>query len=380
MDRPGAFRYAKLVYRHLTARQPDFRPFSGSLAVPRQAEFLIGPDRGRPCNLNCWYCEGKLLKKTLQPTIKPLIQLIKDLRGAIPLIVLSGAFTEPTLNPRLIDLLEAIKASGSNFGLHTNGTLLPALEKKQHFISRLVELSTNDDYLTESIDGATPASWARTKRVSNSSLFNSILLGLKILSRLKAKKHASSAIIRTNYLLDNNNFYKVYLGAFVHIMSGLDVDTVRFSIPYPPYMSSEATDRKHREFFEQPLYSKVWPYLMPLLSRGSEKPFIFALPPETQNLSHTSFHHCFAGYAQITVGTHGKIGPCPSTANSSFPTLSLGDLTSSAEEFLLRIQANQNSEFDPKTDCFQLGGVCTRALLEVNQLFEDHYFRGQKVF
>ena len=134
---PVGNRYADLLDRHIALKGVGpFDPFKGGLLPPRQLEIQLSNNSGIACNLKCRTCQGQNLKPELSPMYKEVSSLIRNLNGQIPLIVISGMNTEPTLNLGLINLIELIKDTGASFGLHTNGVLLPYLEDKVKFISR----------------------------------------------------------------------------------------------------------------------------------------------------------------------------------------------------------------------------------------------------
>lgn len=376
--RVSAYQYVALMKEHLGARlgsQP-FTPFSGEVILPRQLELHLGRLRGNACNLRCGHCQGQDLRRAVSPSITRISRIVEKLEGSIPLIVLSGNYSEPTLYPRLIELIERIKRTGANFGLHTNGVLLAHLERRDGFLSRMHAASTADDYVTVSLDAGRHQSFARTKRVSGGK-FYAILNALSLLQRLKISTRHDGLKVRITYLLNKFNSSEAELSEAVALATSLGAASLRFSIPYAPYGTPMDACLVYHNAYEDPLYRRVAPVVRHVISSHGEKPVqteTLLMPPESQDIRKMTFGHCFHGYFQLTLGTDGYFYRCSAAASPDFPGLRLAPFSTSMNRFRATVLRNQNADFNPQVSCFPHGVRCNRAALEINRDFEAFYF------
>lgn len=371
---PSFNRYAELFLLHLaTSDPPIHRLFSSKPALPRQLEIHLPNTTGNPCNLRCKHCEGQILRKEMDPTfVDRLPELITNLHGKIPFFVFSGAYTEPTLNPKLIDLIESAKGTGSKIGLHTNGTLLNSLESEIRFLSRLTAAATEEDYLTISLDAGEEDSFARAKRTSAAN-FHEISKALQTLRPLRRNKPLCLGL---TYLVNKRNNSQEELAAAVGLAREYEVDYLRFSIPYSPYSTPARRRARYAENFENPVFEVSSPRIFPLLSQvPTERPYVFMLPLEAQRLqpfpkktpTEVFLQYCFYGYYVLTLGADGYFYRCPSTVYANSGRHRIGRMTTDIEELNTILLKNQNSDFSPQEQCFPHGDFCNRAGLEINE-------------
>lgn len=373
---PLANRYADLLKRHLACKRGgDFRPFDGIETSPRQFEIHLSNKGGKRCNVKCDHCQGRNLQQVVEPFDEEVFSLVEGLDGSIPLFVLSGAYTEPTLNGRLIELLELIKRTGSSFGLHTNATLLTKLEKKNRFITRLLAAANSpDDYMTIALNAGSWESFARTKHVDGGN-FDRVMEALRTVYFLRKRGLRSALNVRVTYLLNEFNSSPRELEKAVHLMREVAVDSLRFAIPYAPYGTPIDECRRYKYEHELPFYARVWKNVSSVLSTDEkDKPLVFALPPDTQDIEGISFQHCFYGYFMINLGADGFLYRCSAVAHPGYKGHRLGRLTDDLEEFKKMILANQDIGFDPQKRCLPIGARCNRASININQIFEREFF------
>jgi len=302
--------------------------------------------------------------------------LVRNLDGAIDLFVISGANTEPTLNKRLIELLELVKSTGSNFGLHSNGILFPHLETSQSFVQRLVAAATKGDYVSISLDAGSPASFAATKGIPGAN-FRRVIKGLSIL-RSWRRELASPLAVQATYLMNEDNSSTAELARVIRLVQLLKVDSLRFSIPYAPYGTTRADrityKRRHEVPFAQTARRNLLAAMEQAHSLQSKVKFSY-LPPETQDVERMVFHHCFTGPAAAVIGADGNYYRCTATANGRFAaTHSLGPADGTVPNFIDAIFANQQAGYDPQKNCLPNGAHCTRAAMEFNLALENRYF------
>lgn len=385
--RPSAYKYATNLRQHIEQqRGPAFKPFDGNLALPKQIEIHLSNSWGQRCNVSCGHCQGRKLSTKISPPLDDkIISLIRNLNGSIPRFVFSGLYSEPTMNYRLIDIIEAVKSTGSTFGLHTNGILLKPLETSPSsiknevgFLTRLHAASDGRDYLSVSLDACSPTSYAITKGLKSKNsglLFKGVLEGLDIFGKIKNDNSKETLAIQITYLLnDSNSSSERDLEIFMKIMRFLSVDSIRFSVPYAPFASSlPECNTYHAGQIES--FRRYLKFIFPYLSRSSDdKPFIFVIPPEKQDLKMFNFSHCFSGYDAITLGADGFFYRCCSSAHPMFGHLKLGQLTDNIDEFKAMVLNNQQECFNPDKACFPKGARCTRAAFDINNEFESEYF------
>jgi len=133
--------------------------------VPEETESLIGSDFDRldkiyieptnRCNLDCRTCMRHGWEEELGFMEFPLFEMIVGDLGAFPGPpgVFFGGFGEPLGHPRIVDMVKAAKAIGSEVELVSNGILLD-----DGMAERLITAGL--DRLWVSIDGASPESYA----------------------------------------------------------------------------------------------------------------------------------------------------------------------------------------------------------------------------
>ncbi|MBA7663355.1 hypothetical protein ES703_71395 [subsurface metagenome] len=357
-ERPTGYQYFNILAEHLG--NDLSRIFNGKLVYPRQMEIHLPGDHKHACNFGCYYCQGRLLEQPLVAFEDDALRIIDELRGRIPYFIYGGAYTEPLLNPYLLDFLKLSKKRGSYFGIHTNGSLLLELEKRQSFLSELCRISTPEDYLSISLDAGRAKSHIRTKNLER-NWFDDIIEGIRVLTEMRGASR--TPVIRLCYLLNKANSSEEELKTTIEIAKEVKAESLRFSIPYDLYGKPFSKVRQYKQAIEVRQNEEYARVLEPLMSRDAERPYIFYFPPEHQDVDKMDFRHCLYGYYQITLGADGYIYKCSSTASPTFKMCRLGKIgTSGIDEMIL---ANQNPDFDPFT-CFRAGARCNRMALEIN--------------
>lgn len=361
--RPKGYQYIEILRSHLRG---DFsRVFDGKLIYPRQMEIHLPGDGKKPCNFSCFYCQGRILKQPLGQWETKGLTLMEQLKGAIPYYIYGGAYTEPLLNRYLLDYLKLTKKYDNNFGMHTNGSLLQSLERKEGLCSTLVKLASSDlDYVSISLDAGKTESHCKTKNI-RINWFTEIMKGIALLARLRADK--KFPIIRVCYLMNRFNSSKHEIEEIVSAMKDIGVNSLRFSVPYDLYGKPFDKVRKYRRDFEIPFGEKCREIVGPYLSRDiSEKPLIFWHPPEYQDVEKMCFRQCIYSYYQITYGADGWVYKCSSAASPTFASARLGKITDDLDVFRKMVTTNHNPNWDAQK-CFSLGARCNRIALEINE-------------
>ncbi len=366
--RPSTYQYFSILSNHLKG---DYKKiFNRKLVYPRQLEIHLPADHKKNCNFNCYYCQGKLLKRPVVPFELDALELVDKLKGKIPYFIYGGAYSEPMLNPYMMAFLNMTKKHGSYFGIHTNGSLLKTLEETQGWLTELCRIATDkQDYLSISLDAGTPKSHMKSKNLEK-NWFCYIIEAIKMAVWIRGS--SNSPAIRVCYLMNKLNSSEKEIKCIIKIMKDIGVDSLKFSIPYDLYGKDFDKVREYKDNIEidqNEVYIKM---LEPLVSKDSNnRPYVFYIPPESQDVDRMNFKQCIYNYYQITLGADGYVYRCSSTATPSFAMNRLGKITNDLEEFNKMILANQDPNFCPG-NCFKVGARCNRMALEINNEYEKN--------
>lgn len=361
--RPAGYQYFNILKNHLNNDLAKI--FNGKLIYPRQLEIHLPADHKKACNFNCPYCQGRLLKQPVVPFENEALELVDKLKGRIPYLIYGGAYSEPMLNPYMMAFLNVTKKHNSNFGIHTNGSLLKNLEEIQGWLTELCRIATNKkDYLSISLDAGTAKSHSISKNLKK-NWFDKIIEGIKM--AVKIRGNSNKPAIRVCYLLNKINSSEDEIKKTISLMKQIKVDSLRFSVPYDLYGKNFDKVKAYKKNVEVKQNEKFTKMLQPLMSKSSkEKPYIFYLPPEYQDVEKMNFKQCIYSYYQITLAADGYVYKCSSTGTPSFKMNRLGKITNDLKKFNKMILANHNPSFNPLT-CFKVGARCNRMALELNQ-------------
>ena len=358
---PEGYNYVK----HLDGHYNGWRTFRDRPVYPRQIHFYTPSGQDKACNFNCFYCCGSLMSKEQVSWEADGLQLIYNLSGAVPFHMYSGAYTEPTLNPRLAEFIKATKGTGACYGLKTNGSMLVRMEDEAGLMSTLINKSTSDeDFVSISLDAGFAPSHSKSKGIPE-WIFDEIKYGMSELSRLRGDR--SYPKLRISYLLNKYNDDPAEIKHAIDIAKKLRFDSIRFTQPHPVY--GTPSDKAGKQWGKIQDGNK--PYekaLEPYMSRwNTERPFAFFV--------HTNpcpeFSKCAYGYYQITLAPDGYVYRCTTAADKTFKELRLGKITSDLQVLDDMLYENQNPDFNPQI-CFNLGAYCCRAAVAVNSQAEGN--------
>lgn len=361
--RPKEYQYLNIILKHLGNDLTKI--FNGRLIYPRQLEVHLPGDGKRPCNFNCYYCQGRALKKGLGLWEEKGLVILEKLKGAIPYYIYGGAYTEPLMNRYLLEYLKVAKKYNNNFGIHTNGSLFVTLEDRIRLCSSINELAESPyDYISISLDAGSRVSHCKTKNVKK-DWFGEVVEGIKILVKLRGSNNFPA--IRICYLMNEFNSSKEEIESIVSLMKKIKVDSLRFSVPYDLYGKNFTEVKEYREKFEIPFGKVCENIVKPYLSQTMlEKPYIFWHPPGFQDVGKMCFQQCIYSYYQITFGADGHVYRCSSCASPTFKHAILGKITDDFEEFKRMVSLNHDPSWDAHT-CFKAGARCNRIALEINE-------------
>ena len=365
--RPDGYRYFEQLKEHLGGSLGKI--FDGELVYPRQLEIHLPSDGVKRCNFNCYWCQGNLLDRSLVRYEEELFKLLEQLKDKnIHYVVQGGNYSESLFSPYALDLVRVAKQDlKANYGIHTNGSLLLGLEKTQSFMSELNKLATSkEDYLSISLDAGTAESHMKGHGLSV-NWFDAIIEGIKTMSQIRGSSPFPA--IRICYLLNDYNSSQKELEGIVCMANELNVDSVKFSIPYDLYGKDFDTVRKYKGRIEVKKDREYKERLLPLIDASGKRTQVFYLSPYTQDVDRMNFKQCIYGYFQITAGADGHWYRCSSMASPTFKFNRLGKITGNLEEWHQSIMLNQSPSFDPSR-CFKAGGRCNRMALECNKEWE----------
>jgi len=341
---------------HLDRHYSGWRTFDKRPVLPRQIHFYLPSGQEQPCNFRCAHCCGILSKKRQVSWERTGLELIHNLDGAVPFMMFSGAFTEPTLNPLLAQFILETKVHESGYGLKTNGSMLVECEDKYDLVSVLCSATHIEDFVSVSLDAGYAESHSKSKRVGKDQ-FDKVISGLYLLKDIRGDCELPK--IRISYLLNNLNSSENEIRRAIWIAKDIGADSIRFSLPHPPYGTD---NRIAKRIFEK--YTEYIPYYEDLFSELSseEKPVVFYVSASP----HEKFSRCAYGYYQITLSSDGYVYRCTTAADEIFKELRLGKITSDIVEFTKMLFDNQDPDFNPEL-CSSVKAYCCRAAVAVNE-------------
>jgi len=366
LGRINNYNYLKILKDFLGG---DFKKiFSGEVVYPRQLEIHLPGDHKRACDFDCYYCQGGLLKRPLDMDEEMVLRLLEKIGpGKCEYYIYGGAYSEPLLNPYLIDFIRVSCKHKVNVGIHTNGSQLKALELKSGFLTESFQIMCAKDYISVSLDAGSPESHMKTKNLTK-NYFDEIIEGIEMMSELKTK-YPQGPAIRICYLMNRWNSSDEEISNIVNIAKRLQVDSLRFSIPYDQYGKPFEDVRKYKRNVEIPQNIKYEALVKKYTSQVvGQKPFIFYFPPVNQDVDRMNFMQCIYCYYQIALAADGNVYRCSSIATPSFDYGIIGPITDSKEQFEDYIRQAQDPDFNCGT-CFARGARCNRMALEINSAF-----------
>ncbi|HOW35044.1 MAG TPA: radical SAM protein [Candidatus Omnitrophota bacterium] len=365
-QRPDNYDYLKILKDFLGG---DFsKVFAGKVVYPRQLEIHLPGDHKRPCDFDCYYCQGGLLKRPLGMDEPKVLRLLEDIGPAkCEYHIFGGAYTEPLLNPYLMDFLRVTKRLKVSFGIHTNGSRLKNLEEEKGFLTELFMLMDKKDYLSVSLDAGTPESHMKTKNLKVNH-FDTIIEGIAMACALQ-KKNPQRPAVRICYLMNSVNSSEEEIARMVRIAKELGVDSLRFSIPYDQYGKPFARVRDYKQKVEIPQNLVYEQRLKKFYSHSpDDKPYIFYFPPFNQDVDRMNYRHCVYTYYQTTLAADGNMYRCSSIATPSFLFGKLGAIPDNRKEFERLLISSQGSDFNCDR-CFKAHARCNRLALEINSAY-----------
>jgi MoaA/NifB/PqqE/SkfB family radical SAM enzyme len=366
--RPSGYSYFKILKDHLGGDLTNI--YNGKLIYPRQIEVHLPGNHNQACNFSCYYCQGGLLERPLDLNEKTVLTLMDEIgAGKCEYYIFGGAYTEPLINPYLMKCVKMAKKHNVNFGIHTNGSLFKTLEDEKGFLTELFGIMDEKDYISISLDAGLAESHMKTKGLKTNH-FDKIIEGMKIMSQLQSRTKPEP-VIRICYLLNEFNSSGEEIRRIVEIAKQLNVNSLRFSIPYDQYGKPFEKVREYKRNVEIRHNREYERALMPYVSENTNhRPHIFYFSPTNQDVDRMNYKQCIYSYYQITIASDGYVYKCSSIASPSFNYGRLGKLPCNRKEFEELIILNHNPQFNCDV-CFKSGARCNRIALELNSEYNS---------
>lgn len=322
LERP--YNYASTFWDEYGKYFPD--AVKGLLA-PAQLEIHppFAPGRKR-CWLQCPHCYGDG-EQTPTDAEKmdedTAVRVIKEIKGRVPRIVISGTYSDPLFSAMTPALLRAARESPTQkIGLHTK-----LLELNPDVEEALLAGCQDDDYLAISLDAGTPRTydlvhginggWQTTRKPS--AVLGTVkhnLLG--ICARIR-DEHLPLRVNLT-YLLTDMNANEADIKNAIALAIEAGADVIRFSIPQPQTLapadrimvSVETVEKAQKVILSQ---SEMW---------NGQKPAI--LLREFHDWKAAGFRKCYSQLFHPAIGGDGYLYPCCQVATKDFTHLRMGNL------------------------------------------------------
>jgi len=365
------YQYLKQLQKYMDKAEKRYIEGSDKPFIyPKQLEIHLPSDKNTPCNLSCAHCFSTLYKKELGNWEVTGLELLHNLKGAIPYNIFGGAYTEPTASPFLFPYFAATKQYGGHFGLHTNGTYLLDLEKQQRFLTNTHKISTDrEDYISVSLDAGSGLSWQALKK-KKSSHFWKILEAIETMANIRERSGKDSHAIRIVYLASEPTAYKEEFEFIASLAKMYKLDSLRFSVPYDFYARDFEDVQDYKNNRELEIAKNVEEWTKGLVSSDkSEKPYIFFNSPYWTDIDRFDFDFCQYGFFQITLSADGYIYPCSAVAAPTAKHLRKGIVSSDLKEFDRQCWEIQNNKVNFRTECKAHGLRGNRMALEINEYF-----------
>lgn len=265
---------------------------------------LCGPsavyiDLATACNINCRFCwnhsllnKEKVFKKDVIlpfPMVKDIVHAAR--RWHTREILLSGD-GEPTLHPRIKEIIEYIKGNDMVLFLATNAT----------FPERLLAAVSRVDYLFVDLCSPDEESYGFFQSPRNKSLFARVMKNLTVLSALKSKYKRPN--INVAFIITRDNYAKI--PEMMNLCDRLRIDKATFRII--------ETTRATKGLSLSPAHKKG---LLKIIRDAGRRRFRFGhnLNEVGRGLtdferSAYSFSKCLSGWFNVSIDVNRNVGIC----------------------------------------------------------------------
>ncbi len=245
------------------------------------------------CNFKCPYCFYRLFAKDENVNhhfsendflsyelIEKLLDELKDLK--VPSLQFTGG-GEPTLHPRILDILNLTLKLGFEFSYVTNGSLLT---------EPLTRLLRHASWVRLSIDAATKETFEKCHKVD---CFQAVLDNLK-----KLCETDRGCLVGFSFVINPLNWREIVEATV--LAREIGSDNIRFSLAYTP----------KRAKLHEPYWNEALSLLREAKSLETETFRVFTLTERMDDLraKGKSYSQCYYQHFVTVVGSDGRLYPC----------------------------------------------------------------------
>lgn len=290
---------------------------------PLQLEVHPPPDDPEcACVFDCPHCfkQGFDCGVSEYVSEDALTRTIKDFKGRVGRIVISGLYTSPLCSSVTPAALQAARTGfPQKVGLHTK-LVAPGGKLPQEFVDALFRDCRDGDYLTVSLDAGTAETYARVTKTSprkGAAFFEQCKVNLQQVKKLRedSEHYPKGHWLRLNMvylLIDGINTGEDDIAGAVNIARATGVDCLRFSVPLPNFDEGNVPPTSSSEIKSAAAFIRN-------LSQDSDNPrMLVRLYPEW---SLEGFQHCRSQLFTPALGADGYFYPCCQVACRQFENL-----------------------------------------------------------
>lgn len=306
-DPYGPYNYSSTLLDDVLDRRELPGPIEEKL-LPLQFELHLPPrDPSKPCWFNCPFCYRQVLSHKLPrsyPRQNVFVRTVKDVKGKVPRIVISGLYSDPLLSDVLIPVLTEAKTGGlMKVGLHTK-----LVEFPNDLQDILRTEFTHGDYVTVSLNTASQRTFSRITGGGRSSQLKAICKNLKTLCDIADQRGFRANV--TCLLIPSLNANKNDIEKLHKLSKTCGAHSLRFSVP-------QYYEEAQNEVF---LNSSVPDFLRELecKTEGERPSVIFK---DFSLWSVDGIRRCFSQLLHPALGADGYFYPCCQVASPTFKQL-----------------------------------------------------------
>lgn len=182
---------------------------------PRKPYKLFQIEPSLECNLECVMCPWSGLRPDEAQMSWGTFTRIAEYFHLAQGVDLTGG-GEPTIHPRLPDMVRAAKEAGCEVGFSTNGTLLdPGLAEAL--------VSLGQDWISFSVDAATPQTY---ERIRQGAEFETVMRNIETLRDVKNARRSKAPKMMMVFVMMHENFHE--LPIYVDLARELGIEQIIF--------------------------------------------------------------------------------------------------------------------------------------------------------
>ena len=276
--------------------------------LPLQFELHLPPSNPeKPCWFNCPFCYRQVLSHKLPrsyPSKNVFVRTIRDLKGKVPRIVISGLYSDPLLSDALIPVLTEAKTGGlMKVGLHTK--LVELTNDLQNIMSTKFN---HGDYVTVSLNAVSRDIFKKITGGGKTTELRAIRENLKTLCDIADERGFRVNV--TCLLIPSLNANTHEIENLHKLSKECGSHSLRFS---PPQYYEQAEN----EVF---LNSSV-PDFLKKLERETEGEHPSVIFKDFSLWSVNGIRRCFSQLLHPALGADGYFYPCCQVASPTFKHL-----------------------------------------------------------